>query len=346
MDSDFVEPRLEELQKPVEWIPDWFKLSPSMLTYNYDSCGQKFIYKYMHRMSSVDNTPSLSRTMAFRHAIFTFQNYMNPNITKSDAILHAVQDYFGSIAKTQAEKLGLVCDTDAILEGYYTWNKKIPSLQVLIDQCHFAADAALKEMVAYNPMQDPQMKGQAPMVNRYLLSELMYDGEVYDETFNRPTQLGLTLQYVSDCSEIILLKMSDKKMYTPNMACYISDEPALMAAALQQYLMKIGSGKVDSFEVIILRAVVNNGGGCTTLEEHRRTIENSDMRDVLLKSADAAKDIKSVRLHKKPQFGCAWCDVKDPCLFGKVKGFQIPVSEALYDRDTDGKFDDDDDLPY
>ncbi len=359
MDEGFVEPVLDELERPTEWIPSWFKLSPSMITYSFDQCGQKFIYKYMHRMKPTAIAPSLSRTMAFRHAIFNWKNYF-ANITGIDlseqpkhemAVELAVMDYFKGIADLVADKLKMDRSTNTeeltmILSCYYKWNKKIPSIEVLINQSFESAKEIVNYMKDIVVQLDPEMKFATPIQQKHLMAELICNGEILDETFSRPTQFQTTLQFLSADGTIYLFKISDSKMYTPNMACHISDEPAMMAAALQQFISKANGDFIDEFNVVILRAIVNNGGGCHTLEEHTKTISTSDMDEVLHKLADAAKDIKSVKLHRKKQLSCAWCEMKDPCLFGKTSGYQIPASEAIHDRNFEGKIDDDDDLPY
>ena len=130
-DFGFVEPELDELQKPTEWIPSWFKLSPSMLTYSFDQCGQKFIYKYMHRMTQKDVAPSLARTMAFRFAIFNWKNYYREGDDSvgmpggiGPAIEVAIKEYFMTIACAVAEKMKIDPPDDAegmeqLLSGYY-----------------------------------------------------------------------------------------------------------------------------------------------------------------------------------------------------------------------------------
>jgi hypothetical protein len=359
MDEGFVEPVLDELERPEEWIPSWFKLSPSMITYSYDQCGQKFIYKYMHRMKPKDIAPSLSRTMAFRHAIFNWRNYianvsgvgLGEQSVDEVAIELAVRDYFKGIANVVADSKNIDRPTTSeelmdTLRPYYKWNKKIPSIEVLMNQSYESAKEVIAYMQDIEVALDPEMKFATPIQQKHLMAELMLNGEILDETFGRPTQFQTTLQFLSEDGTIYLFKISDSKMYIPNMACYISDEPAIMAAALQQYVSKANGDFIDEFNVVILRAVVNNGGGCHTLEEHKKTISTSDMDEVLYKLADAAKDIKSVKLHRKKQLSCAWCEMKDPCLFGKTSGHQIPASEAIHDRNFEGRIDDDDDLPY
>ena len=258
----------------------------------------------------------------------------------------------GGIAGLAATSLGLIKrpenmeEMKAILEGYYEWNRKIPSTEVLMNQCYSSAKEVIAYMYNIEAASDPELKFGIPIQQKHLIAELMCNGEILDETFGRPTQFQVTLQFLSRDNTIYLFKISDTKMYTPNMACHVSDEPVMMAAATQQYIMKASNVWHSAFDIVILRAVVNNGGGCNILEEHEKRIESSEIEEILYKLADAAKDIKSVKLHRKKQLSCAWCEFKNPCLFGITSGYQIPASEALHDRNIEGRLDDDDDLPY
>jgi hypothetical protein len=348
-------------ERPVEFIPDWFRVSPSMIAYAYDECGEKLVYKYVNGAKPMKDGASLPRTMAFRHVIDN-KNYrryvteINGKGSTDHPIMLGINYYFYYEAKSISEELEIekmgprnLQDIEKIMRmiGWkFDYNEKIPNYSVMISQIFNAAlhTRDFLEMHQVEPLldPDPEVKNPEPVIQKRIHVPMVWAGEILDETHNKPTEINVTLPYVTNNLDIMIWKIADKRMNNKNMAAYTSDEGTAFAIGLRQYLIERGISPPPVFKIIIKRIIVNDKGSFVTIEDHVRDITTEDMYEVMCKYVDAAKRIKSMKLFKRKGNHCNWCDYKDSC-FSKDASKLIIFDEIKVEkRDTNNN----DDEPF
>lgn len=325
-----------DLKRPNEFIPEWFKLSHSIAD-TYSSCREKIVWQYVFGIRPKKQGFKLLRRNAI---IFGSRKDISSmySIPESEAI-----DYF--LRKEATEDPDYSDDIEKSIKrmwefpppenkwSYITWEN-------FRKQCISGAKA-IRDAISDGKLIELYDEENLPMVQRNLLGKLVTtDGEVLDTTFDQPTKFRAQINFVDINQSIWIWKISDKATSANQFETFIKSSTAPLHQLIAVYHHLKGNINFP-VKILMCKIVLNKSGLVSNFEVHEQYITKEMMNNEIRILAIKSKDIKNMNLFKEPSFSCStFCDYRDICLANKRDNYmkEIVAGEIEYDDSDDSPF--------
>jgi len=162
--------------------------------------------------------------------------------------------------------------------------------------------------------------------NETILFNLIYMGEILDETFEKPTLARANIDVILKDHTIISLKLGNKM---DEEAIYKDYSMDFAACALYNLYNK------EDFNSKMYHIVTKKNGELNKICEYTKIIGMEDIKEMMNRLSFTAKIMKGNMLYKCKGFACQMCDYKNPCLLNKFDDFYVSGNEIIEEKDED-----------
>lgn len=328
----------KKLILPDEYIPRWFKISPSML-YNLDSCGYKFAFQYVFGVSKAKKSLDLLLSSIISQAGSSEYERVQDLIESKDimlTIISIVNHNFIQETGTQDEGIE---EAKKVIQQSFDFpspgNRKYYfTVDDFYNKCVTSA-YLIRRFIDDSPLSACNDN----YTNCKIDFPLIVNGEILDETNGKPTYATARVNFIDD--RFYLYKWKADKSRSSDNKAETSNALLMCAAAVAHNF-----GFKDVNANLICAVTSKSGAEMETdhdisgLQEHTTIFTTDDFNELKRKLASDARRIKSMNLHKCKGWQCTNCEFRKVCIDGDSTGYvsKTDIWKGEADLSDDGPY--------
>lgn len=339
-----------DLKSPLEFLPEWFSVSPSMVS-TLNSCEWEARFKYVLRIKSKqDNIAFLRGSIVHNMMQFALTKGKRPT---PEEIEDFVTTRVTNEVSTIIEDYKLKKDTDAweVIRQRYKIPSKKPTkadieagidkpdafnLEKFKKQCRSSIEILLDfvESRKLVPLVDPKTK--QPLIELDIKHPMVTStGEILDITHDKPTNIRSIIDFVAMDGVTGMMTIYDWKTALKKHSEGADISPidtnqaviAYVKALLHHMPRETWPNKMKDKEICValVRAVVKNDGNKSMddPEFFERLVTPEEIDEVVESYASAAQRLKSLDLRRQVTWKCDGCVYARLCLKKDLSDYYV-----------------------